>query len=234
MGMSSAGHVPGRVIEHLRGRFSSRSNLIERDMAEKLRGAYDSNLTYGTATQNATELTTQFPESALSNQLQAVARAISARSALSASRQVFIVEHGGFDTHSNQARSLPELQAELNDAIVAFSQAMDELTIGSDVTLFTASDFGRSLAVNGDGTDHGWGAHHFVVGGAVQGHQIYGNIPVADFGHELDAGGGRLIPTLSVDQYAAPLGRWFGLTEGELATALPNLSNFGGPGLTFV
>lgn len=223
-----------RLVEHFRGRNSSGANLLERDIADKLRDSYDSNNRFAAAIQSASALTTAFPETGLGDQLQAVARAIAARSSLSASRQVFIVEHGGFDTHSEQARNIPELQSTLDSAVVAFSQAMDELGVGSDVTLFTASDFGRSLAVNGDGTDHGWGGHHFVVGGAVQGHQIYGDLPIADFGHSLDAGGGRLIPTVSVDQYAAPLGRWFGLTTGELSSALPNLVNFPAPELRFV
>jgi uncharacterized protein (DUF1501 family) len=98
--------------------------------------------------------------------------------------------------------------------------------LGKDVTVFTASDFGRTLAVNGDGTDHGWGSHHFVVGGAVEGKKIYGDIPPAKFGHAQDVGHGRLIPTTSVEQYAEPLGRWFGLNNSELVDALPNFKNF--------
>jgi len=110
---------------------------------------------------------------------------------------------------------------------------MQELVLGSDVTLFTASDFGRTLAINGDGTDHGWGSHHFVIGDAVQGGQIYGDMPPYDFGHDQDAGNGRLIPTMSVEQFAEPLGRWFGLNDSEIAAALPNLTNFGA-GPTYV
>ena len=103
---------------------------------------------------------------------------------------------------------------------------MQELQLGSQVTLFTASDFGRTLAINGDGTDHGWGSHHFVVGDAVNGGQIHGDIPPPVFGHDFDAVSGRLIPSLSVEQYAAPLGRWFGLSEIDVVSALPNLINF--------
>jgi len=95
-----------------------------------------------------------------------------------------------------------------------------------DVVVATASDFGRTLSVNGDGTDHGWGGHHFVVGGAVNGGTIYGDIPDPIYNHPQDSGRGRLIPTISVDQYAAELGRWFGLTESELDIALPNRLNF--------
>lgn len=106
---------------------------------------------------------------------------------------------------------------------------MEELGLDQNVTLFTASEFGRGLAVNGDGTDHGWGGHQFIVGGAVRGGQVYGDLPEATFDHALDAGGGRLIPTLSVEQLAAPLGRWFGLSEPELQQTLPRLSRFSGP-----
>ena len=117
----------------------------------------------------------------------------------------------------------------IDAAITAFQGAMDYLGTGLDVTLFTASDFGRTFAINGDGTDHGWGGHHFVVGGAARGGQIFGTPPEVGFDHALDAGRGRLIPEISVDQYAASLGRWFGLSDGELNAALPNLSNFGPP-----
>ena len=94
------------------------------------------------------------------------------------------------------------------------------------MTTFTASEFGRTLSANGDGTDHGWGSHHMVVGGAVQGQNIYGEVPPMELGHEQDSDNGRLIPTTSVEQFAEPLGRWFGLNDNELAAALPNLSNF--------
>lgn len=111
---------------------------------------------------------------------------------------------------------------------------MAELGLNEQVTLFTASDFGRTLAVNGDGTDHGWGAHHLVVGGAVQGQTIYGELPPASLGHERDAGGGRLIPSVSVEQMAAPLGRWFGMDDSQVLAALPNLANFPQSALNFI
>ncbi|MEO1323872.1 MAG: DUF1501 domain-containing protein, partial [Pseudomonadota bacterium] len=169
---------------------------------------------------------TAFPGNFLGQQLQAVANTIAIRNSLLVTRQVFFVAIGGFDTHSNQVNDLPGLQSEIDGGVVAFYQAMQELGLGSDVTLFTASDFGRTLAINGDGTDHGWGSHHFVIGDAVQGGQIYGDMPPYEIGHDQDAGNGRLIPTTSVEQFAEPLGRWFGLNNSEIAAALPNLSNF--------
>lgn len=210
------------------------SNLIERDMANAIGNALNTNESYNTALESAPTMTTVFPNSFLGAQLQSVAQAISVRNVLLASRQVFFVGIGGFDTHSSQAQDLPNLQRTIDEGVTAFFQATQELGIENDVTLFTASDFGRTLAINGDGTDHGWGAHHFVVGGAVQGRNIYGQVPVADFDHDQDAGGGRLIPTTSIEQFAEPLGRWFGLNDTEIAAALPNLSNFTDPPLAYV
>ncbi|MBT8076438.1 MAG: DUF1501 domain-containing protein, partial [Gammaproteobacteria bacterium] len=112
--------------------------------------------------------------------------------------------------------------------------ATQELGIENDVPAFTAADFGRTLTVNGDGTDHGWGGHHFVVGGGVNGGDIYGAVPEATLGHDQDSGNGRLIPTSSVEQFAAPLGRWFGLNETEIDSALPGLANFPTGPLQFI
>ena len=210
------------------------SNLIERDIATAAENSFLSNEQYNAALGSAVPLTTAFPMNFLGAQLSAVAQAISIRNILLTNRQIFFVAIGGFDTHSNQAQDLPGLQTEIDGAVTAFYDAMQELGVASDVTLFTASDFGRTLAINGDGTDHGWGAYHFVVGDAVQGRRIYGDPPIADFNHALDAGGGRLIPSISVEQMAEPLGRWFGLNDTEIANALPNLSNFSNPPLAFV
>lgn len=212
--------------EHFRANRFRTTNLIGQDMANKIQTSFDANAQFNAALQGASPLATQFPTSPLGGQLGAVARTISIRSQLDVNRQIFVVGLGGFDTHSGQAQSLPEGLKQVDEAIVAFNSAMIELGISNDVTLFTASDFGRTLAINGDGTDHGWGGHHFVVGGSVAGQTIYGDIPISDFGHELDSGSGRLIPTTSVEQYASSLGRWFGLNPTELATALPNLGNF--------
>ena len=201
-------------------------SLIESDIAAAIGNSLTTNETYNTAIENAVPLMATFPQNFLGTQLRTIAEAISVRNILNVNRQVFFAAIGGFDTHSAQASDLPGLQQEIDGAVVAFQQAMVDLGLENDVTLFTASDFGRTLAINGDGTDHGWGAHHFVVGGAVAGRTIYGDIPEAAFDHGQDAGGGRLIPTTSVEQFAEPLGRWFGLNDSEINAALPNLSNF--------
>lgn len=212
--------------QQLRADGFSGSHILERDFANAVNGGFRSNSTYDQARRAGGGLSTVFPEGALGQQLRSVAETIAVRGQLSVSRQIFYVGVGGFDTHSEQAGNLPLLLSEIDGGVSAFFSAMEELGVGNDVTLFTASDFGRTLAVNGDGTDHGWGGHSFVVGGSVRGKQIYGSVPDFSLGHEADSGGGRLIPSVSVEQFAAPLGRWFGLSDSELATALPNLGNF--------
>ena len=227
-----------QVAQNLRAHFSASNfnsaGLIEQDIAAAIADSLSTNEAYNAALQSAVPITTPFPSSFLGAQLRAVAQAISVRNVLLANRQVFFVGIGGFDTHSNQAQDLPGLLGSVDAAVSAFFQATQELNIENDVTLFTASDFGRTLAINGDGTDHGWAGHQFVVGGAVQGRNIYGDVPDATFDHAQDGGGGRLIPTTSVEQFAEPLGRWFGLNDSEIVAALPNLSNFTNAPQTFV
>jgi len=202
------------------------SHILERDFADAVSGGFRSNAAYDQARRSGSGLATNFPGTPLGQQLRSVAETIAVRGQLSVSRQIFYVGIGGFDTHSDQAGSLPMLLGQIDGGIAAFYAAMQELGVSNDVTLFTASDFGRTLAVNGDGTDHGWGGHSFVVGGSVRGKQIYGTVPDFSIGHDADSGSGRLIPSVSVEQFAAPLGKWFGLTDSELTSALPNLANF--------
>ena len=169
----------------------------------------------------------------LADQLKIVAQLIGARTALSNKRQVFLVSLGGFDLHDNLVASQPGLLRRVSEAMTAFHDATVELGVADRVTAFTASDFGRTLTSNGDGTDHGWGSHHLVVGGAVRGRAFYGTPPPLSVGNTAAAedqwhiGQGRLLPSTSVDQYAATLARWFGVADGELAGILPNLRNFG-------
>ncbi|MEM7327224.1 MAG: DUF1501 domain-containing protein [Pseudomonadota bacterium] len=232
---SSDGEARYQILrEHFEAIQFNSPNLIERDIANAMRSALSTNETFNSALQTLQPFSTSFGNSFLGRQLGAVANTIAIRDALTVNRQVFFVAVGGFDTHSGQVSTIPRMQREIDESVVAFHQAMQELGLGNDVTLFTASDFGRTLIVNGDGTDHGWGGHHFVVGGAVQGGQIYGDIPPYELGHDLDAGKGRLIPTTSVEQFAEPLGRWFGLDDAEISSALPNLSNFNSAKLSFV
>lgn len=172
----------------------------------------------------------------LAQQLQTVARTIAAQQVLGLKRQVFFVSLGGFDTHNTQNKSHADLLARLNHALSYFDQALGQMGMHNQVTTFTASDFGRSFTSNGDGTDHGWGAHHIVMGGAVKGGDIIGDFPVLgrknmannDFDSSPDQlTNGVLLPRLSVDQYGASLGRWFGVGDNDLTGIFPNLVNFG-------
>jgi uncharacterized protein (DUF1501 family) len=173
----------------------------------------------------------------LAQQLQVVARMIDASSAsgVGAKRQVFFVSLGGFDSHDNENRNNADLMARLAHAMKYFDTALGAMGAQSKVTTFTASDFGRTFTSNGDGTDHGWGAHHFVMGGAVKGGDIYGAFPVLgtknannnNFDSSPDQiGNGSLLPTTSVDQLGATLAKWFGVSDGDALTVFPNLANF--------
>ncbi len=177
----------------------------------------------------------------LAKQLHLVARLISAREELGMSRQVFFVLMGGFDTHSDQGEREPVLMRELNDAVLAFQDTIDDIGAANSVTSFTASDFGRTLTSNGNGTDHGWGGHNFVFGGAVDGGRIVGQMPNYSSTNNPDEASerdgtfaGRLIPQISVNQYGATLSRWMGVSEAELSAALPDLQNFATSDLGFM
>ncbi|REL35011.1 DUF1501 domain-containing protein [Thalassotalea euphylliae] len=222
----TSGALQAQLLSHFSGQNTSQGAIIQRDLAGKINQAYQANKLYSQALNSTSSSNLTMPNTRLGRQLGTVAKTINARSQLQSKRQLFIVAIGGFDTHSGQAQSLPQLQQMLDDAILGFYQNISALNLADKVTLFTASDFGRTLAVNGDGTDHGWGAHHFVVGGAVNGGHVFGDIPPASFNHQFDAGSGRLIPTTSVEQYVANFGAWLGLSEAELATVFPNLTNF--------
>jgi uncharacterized protein (DUF1501 family) len=171
--------------------------------------------------------TNMLTDNPLAASLQTIARIIGGRASLGVNRQIFYVQLGSFDTHDAQATTHATLLTQLGEALEYFDGVMTDAGLGSQVTTFTASDFGRTLTSNSDGTDHGWGSHHFVVGGAVQGHDMYGQYPVIGVNQANDLGAGRLIPTTSVDQYAGTLARWFGLSDGQIKQVFPNFANFG-------
>ncbi len=170
----------------------------------------------------------------LEAQLKMVAQIIAARNSLSAKRQVFFVSLGGFDTHDNLTVDHAALMSKVGSAMSRFDNALTELGVQNQVTSFTASDFGRTLTGNGDGSDHGWGSHHLIMGGAVKGKRFYGLPPaVANNGPD-DIGQGRLVPTSSVDQLAGTLATWFGVPSSDFQMVLPNLTNFTNKNLGFV
>ncbi len=174
--------------------------------------------------------------STLGKQLLQVARIIEARSVLGASRQIFFVSLGGFDTHNDQLNRQSKLLVDVSASLAAFHAATVQLGVASQVTAFTLSDFARTLQpASGGGSDHAWGNHQLVVGGAVRGRQTYGTFPTLALGGPDDfSSEGRWIPTTSTDQYAATLARWFGVAPGDLASILPNLGRFPAADLGFL
>ncbi|MCO5357231.1 DUF1501 domain-containing protein [Acidovorax kalamii] len=219
------------------------TSLIQRGSTQTLENEYTRVTTRAVAAESqitnglsAVTLATPFPSNnSLANQMKMVARLIGARSALGSKRQVFMVSLGGFDLHDNLISQQPVLMQRVSEAMTAFYNATVELGVADKVTAFTASDFGRTLSSNGDGSDHGWGGHHLMVGGAVKGKAFYGKAPpvsitnnTGDPNDQWHVGQGRLLPSTSVDQYAATLASWFGVSNSELAGVLPNLSHFGG------
>lgn len=211
-----------------------RSHQFENEYVRVCKRSLDANAQLGSALASVS-LSTPFPTgNSLADQLKMVARLIAVRGALGAKRQVFFVSIGGFDTHDSLLKVHPGLMASVGSAMAAFYQATVELGVSSQVTSFTASDFGRTLISNNDGSDHGWGSMHFVLGDAVKGAAYYGRAPVIANGGPDDVGQGRLLPGLSVDQYGSTLASWFGVAPSDLQTVLPNLGNYSDRNLGFV
>lgn len=175
-------------------------------------------------------------DSGLAQQLRKVATLIAGRGVLGVQRQIFYCALGGFDTHSSQRSEHGDRMRELGPALAAFQRATDALVVGSQVTAFTLSDFGRTFRVNANaGTDHGWGSHHLVLGGAVKGGTFYGKFPTLALAGPDDAGDeGQWIPTTAMDQYGATLASWFGVPAAALPQLFPNVQTFANPVLGFV
>jgi uncharacterized protein (DUF1501 family) len=173
-------------------------------------------------------INTVFPANPIADQLLMVAKLIGLRNTLGMTRQIFFCQLGGFDTHGAQLETQVALLQQLSQAVSAFYSATQELMVDSQVTTFTASEFGRTLSPNGnDGSDHAWGNHHFIIGSGVQGGGMYGSFPSLAFGSPNDTNmRGTLIPTTAVDQYGATLASWFGVPGSSLTTIFPNSVNF--------
>ncbi len=189
----------------------------------------------------APTIATAFPNTTAGNQLKMVARLISTASSLGLKRQIFFVQLGGWDLHADQLDSTnPDsgthaaLLQQVSQAVSAFYSATVELGIPNQVTAFTASDFGRTYTSNGSGSDHGWGNHQLIVGGAVKGGDIYGQMPSLTVNGPDDTGRGRWIPSTSVDEYAATIATWFGVSPTDLPTVLPNIGRFAKSNLGFL
>ena len=216
--------------------FDTGLTLIQAD-DQMTTDAYGYSSVLQNALQSVSPMATVFPaNSSLATQLQQIAQIIQVRTALGTGRQIFFAQLDGFDTHANQLAVQSPLLSQLSAAMSAFYQATQELGVSQQVTTFTMSDFARALQPNSSsGSDHAWGSHHMVMGGAVKGGQLYGTYPTLALGGPDDAGSnGRWIPTTSAAQYAATLASWFGVADDNLNSVLPVLGNFQTRNLGFV
>jgi len=215
--------------------FDTGLSLIQASSTTTSNAIQDSK-TLAAALAQGTKLKTPFPQSSLGSQLQQVAQIIQVRSALGLPRQIFFVSTNGFDTHSDQLNQQNGLYQDLSQSMNAFYQATVEMGVDPQVTSFTLSDFGRTFLPDSTaGTDHAWGSHHMIVGGAVAGGDFYGTFPTQELSGPDDATDeGRWIPTTSLDQYGATLAQWFGVQPSDLPAIFPNLQNFSNPILNFI
>lgn len=204
-------------------------NIYAETYASILRNSIDAGKIFTDSLGQSTPVNSTFSDNNVSQSFRMIADIIAARGVLNKRRQTFFILFGGWDHHDevldNQAQMLPIVSHALSE----FSQALDELGLTDKVTTFTSSDFSRTLTSNGRGSDHAWGANHMVMGGAVNGGQIYGQYPSLYSGGPQDYGRGRLIPTLSVDEYFAELALWFGVPRSGLTHLFPNLDRFYDP-----
>ncbi|MCP4429021.1 MAG: DUF1501 domain-containing protein [Chloroflexi bacterium] len=203
-------------------------NLFEQTFVDTTRSAMDGSELFAGAIENVPPFAAQFSDNQLSNNLAMVAKTIAARQTLGFRRQTFFVMFGGWDHHDEVLDSQMAMLSVVSKALKEFDDALTELGVQNQVTTFTASDFGRTLTSNGQGSDHAWGGNHMVMGG-VNGRKIYGEYPALYEDNPLDTGRGRLIPTISCDEYFAELALWFGAAPSELATVFPNIGRFYDP-----
>ena len=216
--------------------FSSGLTLVQADNSITT-NAYSYAKTLTAATASVTPLKTVFPTgNALAAQLQQIAQIIQVRAALGVSRQIFFCGVGNFDTHSNQLTLQNALLASISPALAAFYAATVEMGIQNSVTSFTMSDFSRTFQPNSNtGSDHAWGSHHIVMGGAVKGGQMYGTFPTLALNGPDDSGtNGRWVPSTGSVQYAATLASWFGVSAAQMPTIFPNIGSFATANLGFV
>jgi len=216
--------------------FSSGLTLVQADN-NITSNAYSYAKTLMDAVQSITPLQTVFPSNnGLAAQLKQIAQIIQVRSALGVQRQIFFCGLGNFDTHAGQVTLQGKLLAQVSPALAAFYQATQELNVASNVTTFTMSDFSRAFQPNSLlGSDHAWGSHHFVMGGAVKGGKMYGTFPTIALGGPDDSGSnGRWVPSTGAVQYAATLAQWFGVSTAQLPLVFPTIPNFPTNNLGFV
>lgn len=211
------------------------NSMMEKDYQDVFKNTYvqtiktsnEANHEFQTAIDSIPEFATPLPEhNYLASQLRMVAKTIAARDILGFSRQTFFIEQEGWDNHDELLINHGNLMQTVNDALNYFNLVMEEINTTNEVTTFSISDFGRTLTSNGNGTDHAWGGNAFIMGGAVNGKDMYGSFPTLALNSDLDLYNGVLIPTTPADMYLAELAQWFGVSNTDLDIIFPNLSNF--------
>jgi uncharacterized protein (DUF1501 family) len=210
------------------------THALEKAYRDTFKSSIDNAARLSTVLANAPKTNTAFPDNKLAKQLQMIAKLISVHNELGLRRQIFFCSLDGFDTHGEQLATQSTLLRQVSQTLDAFYKTTVELGVAANITTFTASDFGRTYKSNGKGSDHGWGNHHFVLGGAVKGGDVYGKIPVLQIDGPDDSSEGRWIPTISTDEYAATLASWFGAGASNLTTVFPNIGRFAYPNLGFM
>ena len=204
-------------------------DIFKKTYINTVKTARDGHVLFSNAFEQSTDFTGVFAEDDLSRAFETIAKTISVQSDLNMNRQIFFVELGGWDHHDGLGEDYAYRLGMLDDALGAFNTALEQINMSDCVTTFSISEFGRTLTSNGNGSDHAWGGNMMVMGGAVNGGQIYGSYPSLVLDGDLEIGGGVLIPTLSADEYFAEISKWFGVMDSDLTSLFPNLGNFYDP-----
>ncbi len=205
-------------------------DIFKKAYVDVIKSSKDGHEQFSSALEQISPFNTQFTDNRLSQSFHMVAKTMAARDILGMKRQIFFIEYGGWDHHDEVLEAQNLMLGELDTALGEFKSALEELNLFDCVTTFGISEFGRTLTSNGNGTDHGWGGNVFVLGGAVNGKEIYGSFPTLALESELEVGGGVFIPTTSTDAYFAELAQWYGVSASDLPIILPNVGNFYSPG----
>ncbi|MEI2694232.1 MAG: DUF1501 domain-containing protein [Saprospiraceae bacterium] len=204
-------------------------DIFQKTYIDVVRSSRDGHIKFTGALDKAPTLQTQFTDNDISQAFNMIARTISVHEDLGFKRQIFFVNFYGWDHHDEVLNNQNEMLGIVDGALSQFNAAMEELNLSNQVTTFTASEFGRSLISNGNGTDHAWGGNAMVMGGAVNGKKIYGKFPLLASNSDLNVYDGIMIPTTSVDQYFAELALWMGVQASDLSYVLPNIGHFYDP-----
>ncbi|HEX5626319.1 MAG TPA: DUF1501 domain-containing protein, partial [Saprospiraceae bacterium] len=213
-------HAIDTLLDH------SYQDVFQKTYMDVIRSSRDGHVSFTKALESAVDLQTPFSDNEISQAFRMIARTISAHESLQFKRQIFFVNFSGWDHHDEVLNNQSQMLGIVDNALSEFNMALEELQMFNQVTTFTASEFGRSLTSNGNGTDHAWGGNVMVMGGAVNGKKMHGKYPLLTANNDLNIYDGIMIPTTSVDQYFAELGLWMGVAPNDLKYMLPNIGNF--------